>query len=208
MDSQLRHSGGRRCFARTTRGTLSTCSSNISTAMTGPGWGHHTRQDGRRSSRTSSIAAAEASARDYADRSGLMRATRGEGATALDRGARATGVVGEGKSCACARAGDHPNGSASGQREPDDNLPVVDLPGALEAELPIEGPRFALARLVTGQQLGGALRPNQVDELRQDLAADPAPLVPLVDEQPPQVVAPWYRPAEGFHESITKPTGS
>src|SRR5512144_640356 len=39
-------------------------------------------------------------------------------------------------------------GSASGQREPDDDLPVVDLPGALEAELPIEGPRFALARLV------------------------------------------------------------
>src|SRR5512144_2262654 len=81
-------------------------------------------------------------------------------------------------------------GSASGQREPDADLPVVDLPSAVEAELPVEGPRFALARLVTGQQLGGALRPNQVDDLGQHLAADPAPLVPLVDEHPPQIVAP------------------
>jgi hypothetical protein len=48
--------------------------------------------------------------------------------------------------------------SPSGEGESQNDLAIVDLPGGLEAELLVERPRFTVARLVAGQQLGRAVR--------------------------------------------------
>ncbi len=42
-------------------------------------------------------------------------------------------------------------GLLSGEGEPQNDLAVVDLPGGLESELLVEGPRFAVAGIVAGQ---------------------------------------------------------
>jgi hypothetical protein len=79
----------------------------------------------------------------------------------------------------------------AGKIEPQDDLTIVDLPGGLKAESLVKGPRFTIAWLGAGEELGGAVRADEADDLGECCAADAAPLAVLVDEQFPQEIRPF-----------------
>jgi len=72
----------------------------------------------------------------------------------------------------------------------DDLAVLVQLASATEADAPVERLRPAIAQDAAGEQLGRSIGAHEVGDEADRLAAVPATLMPLVDQQLPQELRP------------------